>query len=125
MVPKLYGERINQVVNFLTERGTETRLVKQLLRAVYQSNMNSFAQMVELPLTVRQALIGKFGETVSSLTPDASHAADSAHKILFLVTIRAESSLCHWHSGGTLHSAYLHNLDVRLDALSAKPGRSD
>lgn len=105
MIPKLYGERINQVVNFLTERGTETRLVKQLLRAVYQSHMKSFVQMVELPLTVRQAMIGKFGETVSSLTPHASQAADSAHKVLFSchdkgrieavsLSFRSHSSLC-------------------------------
>jgi 23S rRNA (adenine-C8)-methyltransferase len=83
MLPKLYGERINQIINFLVEIGEKPLVSKQLLRAVYKSNTNSFSSMGELPKNVRGKLIEKFGETVSSVAPVISREADFANKVLF------------------------------------------
>ena len=83
MLPKLYGERINQVVNFLHELGEKPMVSKQLLTAVYRSNKIAFRDMRELPMNVRGKLIEKFGESFSSLVPVVSREAEQANKVLF------------------------------------------
>lgn len=83
MTRKLYGERINKVLNYLAEFGGSPVVAKQLVRAIYKSHINEFDKMVELPKSTRSALIDKFGPRFSSLIPVTSKDANFATKVLF------------------------------------------
>ena len=79
---KLFGERINKILNFLLDAGENSLVSKQLIRAVYQSRINEFQKMDQLPKISRSKLIEKFGPNFSSLTALTTKDADSANKVL-------------------------------------------
>jgi 23S rRNA (adenine-C8)-methyltransferase len=83
MLPKLYGERVNQIVALLLESGEKQSVVKQLLRAIYSNNVNEFRAMHEVPLLTRGKLEEKFGRKYSTLEPAHVSSDSQATKVLF------------------------------------------
>lgn len=83
MIPRLYGERINKVLNYLIDAGESSVVLKQLIQATYKSRLNEFDKMVQLPKSTRAKLIDKFGPFISSLRVISSRDADAATKVLF------------------------------------------
>jgi 23S rRNA (adenine-C8)-methyltransferase len=83
MPPKLYGERINKIINWMIESGESPLAMKQLTRGIYQSNINCFNDLKELKSDLRKRLVERFGERYCTLQPVTSQAADQATKVLF------------------------------------------
>jgi 23S rRNA (adenine-C8)-methyltransferase len=82
MKPKLYGDRINQIVNFLSDSGEAPRVAKQILQAIYKRGVLRFNDMSEINSAVRSKLVERFGDTVSTLTINTTKQGDSANKAL-------------------------------------------
>jgi adenine C2-methylase RlmN of 23S rRNA A2503 and tRNA A37 len=83
MIPKLYGERITKVLNFLAELGSKPRVGKQLLRAVYRNNITRFDNLHELSGDIRCKLTEKFGPSISALDCHTIQSGDQAIKALY------------------------------------------
>ena len=82
MPPKLYGDRINKIVNWMIERGESPLSIKQLLRSVYTSNISSFDAMRELRADLRHELVNTFGGNVGSLKLVSESQSEQANKVL-------------------------------------------
>jgi 23S rRNA (adenine-C8)-methyltransferase len=82
MPPKLYGERINKVVNWMVERGERPLAIKQLLRSFYKSNLHEFQTMKELRTDLRTSLVETFGSSLLSLQPVSDKIGGQAAKVL-------------------------------------------
>lgn len=87
MKSKLYGDRINRIINFLSEQDESPRVAKQILRWIYRRGVTRFDQMNELSSHTRSKLIDKFGESASSLTLGTLREGDSAAKSLLTCNI--------------------------------------
>ena len=83
MSSRLYGERITKIVNSMKEGNEKPIAIKQLLKAVYGSDINRFQDMRELSSDLRNRLTEKFGETFSSLKPVVVQDSPQASKVLF------------------------------------------
>jgi len=83
MSVRLYGERINKIVNWMKESNAKPVAIKQLLKAVYGSNINRFQDMRELSGDLRGRLVERFGETYTTLRPVANQDSAQASKVLF------------------------------------------
>ena len=82
-IPKLYGERINKIVNWMLERGESPIAIKQLVRGIYKSSIPRFNDLKELRAELRRSLSDKFGDSYLTLAPVLSQEADQANKVLF------------------------------------------
>ena len=87
MPPKLYGDRINQIVNFLSAQGESPRVAKQILHWIYRRGITRFDDMNELCNATRSKLVDKFGECASSLSVGTIKEGDSAAKCLLTCKI--------------------------------------
>jgi len=87
MLPKLYGDRINQIINFISDRGEPPRVAKQILRWIYKRGVTRFDGMTELTNETRSKLIEKFGESASTLHLTTEKEGDAATKSLFTCNI--------------------------------------
>ena len=85
-LPKLYGERINKLLNFLKDAGEKSLVSKQVISAVYRKNIDRFADMTEVPVSVRRRLESEFGFSISSLSVVNEKSADFSTKALFKCT---------------------------------------
>jgi len=82
MPPKLYGDRINQIVNHLADCGHPARVRKQILHSIYKKAVIKFEDMSELSAQVRSSLVEKFGSSACTLDVVSAQTGDFASKSL-------------------------------------------
>jgi 23S rRNA (adenine-C8)-methyltransferase len=79
---KLYGDRINQIVNHLADCGHPPRVRKQLLHSIYRKGVIKFQDMSEISTGIRSSLVDKFGMSAGTLDVVSAQSGDFATKSL-------------------------------------------